>query len=106
MKIAQPFAFPHAVGQRLDDEARRFDAQHVREAGDQVLRRGVERKQRLQARMRPQAEFTGSRFENRIVALVGVRDGERAEFETGFLDALGVESVESQRESKLRHAVT
>ena len=47
--------------------------------------------------MRPQAKFTGSRLENRIVALVGVRDGESAEFEAGLLDALGVEPVEIKR---------
>jgi hypothetical protein len=47
--------------------------------------------------MRPQAKFTGGWFENRIVALVGVRDGESAEFEAGLLDALGVEPIEIQR---------
>ena len=104
MEVAQPFAFPDAVGQRLEREAFGLDAQHVREAGDQVIRRGIERKQRLQPRMRPQAKFAGSRFENRIVALVGVRDGDGAELEAGLLDALGVEPVQSQREGKLRHA--
>ena len=63
----------------------------------------VERKQRLQARVRPQPEFTGRRLEDRIVALVGVRHGERAELEAGLLDALGIEPVEIQRESQLRH---
>ena len=75
------------------------DSPATRSSGD-----GIEREQRLQARVRPQPEFAGRRLENRIVALVGVRDGQRAELEAGFLDALGVEPVESQREGKLRHA--
>src|SRR6187549_3769576 len=53
--------------------------------------------------MRPEPELTGRRLEDRIVALVGIGHGQRAEFETGFLDSLGVEAVEIQRESKLRH---
>ena len=53
--------------------------------------------------MRPQPEFAGRGLEDRIVALVGVRDGERAEFEAGLLDALGIEPVQSQGEGKLRH---
>ena len=75
----------------------------MREARDEFLRRAVEREQRLQARMRPQPELAGRGLEDRIVALVGIRHGERAEFEAGFLDALGIEPVEIQREGKLRH---
>ena len=46
--------------------------------------------------MRPEPEFTGGGLENRIVALVGIGHGQRAEFETGFLDTLGIEPVEIQ----------
>jgi hypothetical protein len=48
--------------------------------------------------MRPQAEFAGRRFEDGIVVLVRVRHGEGAELEAGFLDVLGIEPVEVQRD--------
>jgi hypothetical protein len=52
--------------------------------------------------MRPEPKFTGRGFEDRVVALIGIRNGERAEFEAGLFDAFRVEAVESHGESKLR----
>ena len=53
--------------------------------------------------MRPEPEFTGGGLQNRIVALVGIGHGQRAELEAGFLDTLGIEPVEIQRERNLWH---
>ncbi len=102
MKIAQPLAFPDAVGERLDRDALRVDAQYMRETANDFLWLGVEWEQGLQARVRPQPELAGCRFENRIVVLIRVRHGHRAELEASFLDALHIEPVEIQGESQLR----
>ena len=103
VEVAQPFALPDAVRERLEREPLAGNAQHVRKARDEFLRRRVERKQRLQPRVRPQPEFARRRLEDRVVALIGVRHRERAELEAGVLDALGVEPVQRQREGQLRH---
>ena len=104
MKVAQPFAFPHAVGEGLDGEAARIDSQHVRQPGDDLLWPAVEGKQRLQLRMRPQPELAGRGLEDRVVTLVRVRHRLRAELEAGLLDALGIESVEGQCQRQLWHS--
>ena len=53
--------------------------------------------------MRPQPELTRRGLEDGVVALIGVRDGQRPELEAGFFDPLGIQAVEIQRESDLRH---
>jgi hypothetical protein len=65
----------------------------MRKARHEVLRRRLEGKQRLQPRMGPEPEFARRGLENRVVALVRVRNGERAELETGLFDPLGVQPV-------------
>src|SRR6185436_8365899 len=86
-------------------DASGFDAQHMRQARDDLVGLAVEGEQRLQARVWPQPEFTWRRFQDRIVALVGVRHRNRAEFQAGFLDALGIEPFESQCERNLRQGL-
>jgi hypothetical protein len=106
MEIPQPLALPDAIRERVDLDARRLDAQHVRQAVDHFRRRGLEGIQGLQPRMRPQPEFTRRRLQDGVVVLVGVRHGHRAELEAGFFDARGVESVQRHRDRELRHVAS
>jgi len=107
MKVPQPLALPGFLFDRRDRQASSIDAAEVAKVVAQgidscgVVNRAHEN--RLHTRGGPETHFTWSRFEYRIVALIGQNDRDGARLEADFFHELGVEPVEIERDRKLRH---